>query len=106
MEVRDPETDETRGREKAGEEPERGREEAKTFPGAQLELTDGKKRGLWREEGRRKGKKGDQQGASASVCEWRLSLEGAVRGHRGATAGTPPPPSPPSPLAPEIRPRK
>lgn len=40
MEVRDPETDETRGREKAEEE------ETKTFPSAQLEMTDGKKRGL------------------------------------------------------------
>lgn len=55
MEVRDPETDETRGRRKAKEE------ETETFPGAQLQLTDGKKRGLWREEGRRKGKKGYQQ---------------------------------------------
>lgn len=100
MEVRDPETDETRGRKKAKEE------ETKTFPSARLELTDGKKRGLWREEGRRKGKKGDRQGVSVSVSEWRLSLEGAVRGRRGGTAGTPPPSSPPSPLAPEIRPGK
>lgn len=41
MEVRDPETEETRGRRKAKEE------ETETFPGAQLQLTDGKKRGLW-----------------------------------------------------------
>lgn len=92
----DPETDETRGREKAEEE------ETKTSPGARLEMTDGKKR----EEGRRKWKRGDHQGVRASVCEWRLSLEVAVRGHRNGTAGTPPPPSPPSPLAPEIWPGK
>lgn len=95
VEVRDPETDETRGRRKVEEE------ETETIPGVQLQLTDGKKRGLRREEGRRKGKKGYQQ-----VCEWRLSLEGAIRGHRGGTAGTPPPSSPPSPVAPEIRPGK
>lgn len=60
VEVRDPETDETRG-ERESRRGAGAREETKTFPGAQLELTDGKKRGLWREEGRRKGKKGDQQ---------------------------------------------
>lgn len=70
-------------------------EETKTFPSAKLVLTDGKKRGLQRAKGRRKGKKGARRGVSMSVCEWRLSLEGAIRGHRGGTAGTPPPSSPP-----------
>lgn len=32
---------------------------------------------------------GDQRGACTSVYEWRLSLEGAVRGHRAGTVGTP-----------------
>lgn len=45
MALRNPETDETReggeGRKRDG-----AREETKTVPGAQLELTDGKKRGL------------------------------------------------------------
>lgn len=94
MEVRDPETEETRGRRKAKEE------ETETFPGAQLQLTDGKERAvvIGREEER-------EEGISA-MCEWRLSLEGAIRGHRGGTAGTPPPSSPPSPVAPEIWPGK
>lgn len=74
------------------------REETKAIPGALLGLTDNKKR----EERRRKGEKGDEQGVSTSVCEWRLSLEGAVRGHRGGTVGTPPSPSPLFPLALEI----
>lgn len=74
-----------------GESEQGVREETKTFPGEQLELTDGEKSRLQRGKGRRKGRKGDQEGVSTSVCEWRLSLEGAVRGHRGGTAGTPVP---------------
>lgn len=51
--MRDLETDETRGREK-----KKIKEETETFPGAQLQLTDGRRRWVWRErkggvEGRR-----------------------------------------------------
>ncbi|KAI9516124.1 hypothetical protein NQZ68_018969 [Dissostichus eleginoides] len=53
------------------------REETKTVPGAQLELTDGKKRGL--------------------CCQGP---------QRGDCRDPTPPTSPPSPLAPEIRPGK
>lgn len=104
-EVRDPETDETRGRENAEEDLERGRRQKHSLVHSLSWLT-ARREAVARGKGRRKGKKGDQKGVSTSVCEWRLSLEGAVRGHRGGTAGTPPPPSPPSPLAPEIRPGK
>lgn len=57
MEVRDPETDETRGREEAEKELEQGRRQRHS-PVHSFELTDGKKRALKREEGRRKGRKG------------------------------------------------
>lgn len=78
-----------------GEETRNKREteevEAKMFPGVQSALTDGRKTGLCREEGRRSKKRRDQEGRSPWVCEWRLSLGGANRGHRGGTAGAPPP---------------
>lgn len=78
-----------------GEESQNKREteeaETKMFPRVQSDLTDGRKTGLQREEGRRKRKRRDQEGTSAWVCEWRLSLEGAIRGHKGGTAGAPPP---------------
>lgn len=67
--------------------------ETETVPRVQSDLTDGRKTGLQRAEGRRNKTRRDQEGTSPWVCEWRLSLEGAIRVHKGGDFRGPTSPS-------------